>query len=96
VGNGDRVLYEAALHHYGTWRAALAASGINLSNVSHRRPKHLDRESMMLWLQHRQAAGQSLIWTKVCLENSDYALAIRRAFGSWREALQAAGVQSAN
>ena len=69
-------------------------SGSNLSNVSHRRPKHLDRESMMLWLQHRQAAGLSVVWTDVCLENRDYALAIRREFGSWRNAIQAAGVQS--
>lgn len=88
-------LYEAALHHFGTWRGALAAAGINLSNVSHRRPKHLDRETMILWLQQRQAAGQSLGWTKVCLENRDYALAIRREFQSWRKALQSAGVQSA-
>ena len=70
------------------------ASGIKLSNVSRRRPKHLDRETMILWLQQRQAAGQSLVWTKVCLENRDYALAIRREFYSWRKALQAAGVQS--
>lgn len=50
---------------------------------------------MILWLQHRHAAGQSLTLTKVCLENRDYALAIRQEFGSWREALKAAGVQSA-
>jgi hypothetical protein len=91
----DYAFYNAALRHFGGWRDALTAAGVNLSNVSHRRPKHLDRESMMLWLQNRQAANQSLVWTKVCLENRDYALAIRREFGSWREALQAAGVQSA-
>jgi hypothetical protein len=50
---------------------------------------------MILWLQQRHSAGQSLGWTKVCLENRDYALAIRREFQSWRKALQAAGVQSA-
>jgi hypothetical protein len=38
---------------------------------------------------------QSLVWTTVCLENRDHALAIRSEFGSWRKALQAAGVQSA-
>jgi len=63
-----------------------------MANVSRRRPKHLDREVMILWLQQRQAAGQSLKWTAVCLENRDYALAIRRTFGNWRKALDAAGV----
>ena len=68
-------------------------SGINLANVSRRRPKHLDRELMILWLQQRKAAGQSLRWTVVCLENRDHALAIRREFGNWRDAIDAAGVR---
>jgi hypothetical protein len=66
--------------------------GINLANVSRRRPKHLDREAMILWLQQRKAAGQSLRWTVVCLENRGYALAIHRTFGNWRDAIDAAGV----
>jgi hypothetical protein len=53
------------------FRKALTASGINLANVSRRRPKHLDREMMILWLQQRQAAGQSLRWTVICLANRD-------------------------
>jgi hypothetical protein len=81
------------LKHFGSWRKALAASGINLANVSRRRPKHLDREMMILWLQQRKAAGQSLRWTVVCLENRDHALAIRREFGNWRDAIDAAGVR---
>ncbi len=89
----NRALYRATLHHFGSWRAALAASGINLANVSHWRPKHLDRETMVLWLKQRQAAGESLVWTEVCLESRDYALAIRRTYRSWAKAL--AGVQDA-
>jgi hypothetical protein len=89
----DRPLYDAALKHFGSWRKALTASGINLANVSRRRPKHLDRELMILWLQHRKAAGQSLRWTVVCLENRDHALAIRREFGNWRDAIDAAVVR---
>jgi hypothetical protein len=88
----NRPLYEAALHHFGSWRSALAASGINMANVSHRRPKHLDRETMVLWLKQRQAAGQTLVWTEVCLENRDYAIAIRRTFRSWRKALAEAAL----
>ena len=91
----DRALYDAVLKHFGSWRKALTASGINLTNVSRRRPEHLDRKLMILWLQQRQAAGQSLRWTVVCLENRDYALAIRRVFRSWRDAIDAAGVREA-
>jgi len=65
----DRVLYDTMLQHFGSWRNALAAKGVNLANVSRRRPKHLDREVMILWLQQRKAAGKSLKWTAVCLEN---------------------------
>jgi len=88
----NRPMYRAALHYYGTWRAALSASGINLSHTSRRRPRNFDRETMVLWLKERQAAGQSLVWTEVCLENRAHALAIRRTFRSWRKALLAAGL----
>ena len=89
----NRPLYEAVLHHFGSWRGGLTASGINIANVSRRRPKHLDRETMILWLKERQAAGQTLVWTDVCLENRDYAIAIRRTFRSWRKAIIAAGLR---
>ena len=86
----DRPLYDVAIEHFGTWRAALTAAGINLQHVSRRRPKHLDRETMLLWLRQRHAAGESLFWTEVCLENRDTAFAIRRTFGSWSAAMEAA------
>ncbi len=41
----------------------------------------------------RDDVGQSLRWTVVCLENPDHALAIRREFGNWREAIDAAGLR---
>jgi len=86
----NRRLYDAAIRYHGTWRAALTAAGINLANVTHRKPKHRDRETMLLWLRNRQASGQTLIYSEVCLENRAYALAIRREFGSWARAIQAA------
>lgn len=89
----NHALYQAVLHHFGSWRAGLMASGINLANVSRRRPKDFTREAGILWLQERHAAGQTLVWTEVCLENRDYAVAIRRTFRSWGNALIAAGLQ---
>ena len=89
----NRALYDAAITHFGSWREALTAAGINLANVSRRRPKHLDRETMVLWLRDRQAAGQTLVYTEVCLENRDHAMAIRRTFGSWKAALEVAEIE---
>lgn len=86
----DRALYNAALRHFGTWRSALEVAGVNLKNVSNRKPRHLSRETMILWLQNRRSAGQTLMFRDVCLENRDQALAIRREFGSWFAALRAA------
>ena len=81
---------EAALQHFDSCRDAIAAAGLNLANVTHRRSKHLDRESMFLWLRSRQAAGQTLGYSEVCLENRDYASAIKREFRSWAKAMEAA------
>ncbi len=45
---------------------------------------------LLLSIRNRQAAGQSLVFSEVCLEKRDYALAIRREFRSWARALKAA------
>lgn len=86
----DRELYYAALHHFGTWRLALTASGINLSNVASKSMKHLNRATMLFWLRSRKAEGKTVMYRDVCLENRNYALAIRREFGSWIKAMKEA------
>lgn len=47
-------------------------------------------KSMLLWLSNRKEADQSFTFSEVCLENRDYALAIKREFGSWARALEEA------
>jgi SNF2-related domain len=86
----DRALYDATIRHFGSWREALTAAGINLANVTRHRPKNLDRDAMLLWIRNRKEAGQSITFSEVCLENRDYALAIKREFRSWARALKAA------
>jgi hypothetical protein len=61
-----------------------------MANVTHRRPKNLDRESMLLWIRNRKESDQLFTFSEVCLENRDYALAIKREFGSWARALEEA------
>lgn len=86
----DRALYDACLRHFGGWRSALTAAGVNLDNVTRHRPRQLDRESMIQWLRNRKASGQTLVYTEVCLENRDYVLAIKREFRSWVKAIEEA------
>jgi hypothetical protein len=86
----DRALYDACLRHFGSWREALTAAGINLANVTRHRPKNLDHDAMLLWIRNRKESGQSISFSEVCFENRDYALAIKREFRSWARALEAA------
>jgi hypothetical protein len=90
----DRALYDAVIRHFGSWREALTTAGINLANVTRHRPKNLDRDAMLLWIRNRKEAGQSITFSEVCLENRDYALAIKREFRSWAKAIEAANLQS--
>jgi len=68
----DRALYDAAVRHFGGWRDALSSAGIDMANVTYRRPKNLDRNGMILWIQNRKATGQSLRFCDVCPEKRDY------------------------
>ncbi len=86
----DRALYDAAIRHFGSWREALTEAVINLTNVTRHKPKNLDRDAMLLWIRNRKDSGHSINFSEVCLENRDYALAIKREFRSWRKALEAA------
>lgn len=88
----DRQLYEAARKHFGTWRKALATAGINLEHAFVKSPRRLNKQKILDRIKQRQATNASLIWTDICLENRVFASAAKRAFGSWRRALIAAGI----
>jgi hypothetical protein len=45
---------------------------------------------LILCLRNRKESGQSITFSEVCLENRDYAFAIRREFRSWARAIEAA------
>ncbi|WP_146601933.1 hypothetical protein [Novipirellula aureliae] len=59
-------------------------------NVSRRRPPHMNRDTLLHWIKERHSAGRSMKFSDVCLENRDMALAVKRTFGSWRNALREA------
>ena len=91
----DRRFYEAARQHFGTWRNALRAAGVNLEHVRlPKKPRTLDKEKIIRQLRQRHEAGLSMKRNDVCLENRALATAAINAFHSWRRALAAAGLAS--
>ena len=89
----DRRFYEAARQHFGSWRRALKAAGVDLKHVRlPRKPRKLDKEKIIQELRERHEAGLSMTCTKVCLENRALATAAMNAFHSWGRALAAAGL----
>lgn len=92
----NRRVYLAALRHFGTWKDALLAAGIDPERALYRKPHRLDRLSVLEAIGKRQRAGLSLVWSVVCCEDRCCALSARHAFGSWQKAMIAAGVPPEN
>jgi hypothetical protein len=86
-------MYNAARQFFGSWRWALQAAGIDLANL---RPasRRLEKHEILDRLRQMHAAGHSMKWTAVCLENRAFAMSVKNAFGSWREGLIVAGLLS--
>ncbi len=91
----DSGLYRAAIHHFGTWRQALEAAGIDVRHAHlDSKPRQLDRKKILEALRQRHQTGLSMAWREACLENRALATAAKNAFRSWRRALVAAGIVS--
>jgi hypothetical protein len=89
----DRKLYDAARRHFGSWKEALTAAGINLENSQlPAKPRRIPRADLLAQIHERHAAGKSMVWKQVCLENRAFATAVKNAFKSWYRALLAAGL----
>ncbi len=89
----NRGLYDGALQHFGSWREALRAAGINPDHIRRqtRRIKNLDKPQVAKILVDRMQRGLPLRWKDVCCEDYAFAQTAKMMFGSWRNALIAAG-----
>jgi hypothetical protein len=86
-------LYEAARRHFGGWKRALRAAGLDLKNAGLRStPRRLDRQAIIAAMQKRHREGLSLRWSRVCMEDQALAKAAKSAFAGWRRALAAANL----
>lgn len=86
-------LLRAATRYFGTWEAAVNFSGLDYELI--RRYKSWTRERILARIRELHAQDVDLSWRNVCL-NVDPQLAAaatkKSHFGSWREALESAGL----
>ncbi|HQY87072.1 MAG TPA: hypothetical protein PK402_00340 [Tepidisphaeraceae bacterium] len=91
----DLKLVSLASHHFGSWKNAIEASGIDYKEIS-RKPLWT-KERVIRLLKQAKKRGRDLNWTTVIARNDPlakaaYAAISKRMFGSWARALSAAGV----
>jgi hypothetical protein len=95
VSRRNRRLYHAAIRHFGSWRQALEAAGVNPNNIrTYSKQERPSRQDIIDILLERAAQGLALRWIDVCCENRALAVVVKTTFKSWSKALHAAGLIS--
>lgn len=93
IAASNLALLRAATRYFGTWEAAVGYAGLDYDTI--RRYKSWSRERIVARIQELHAQDADLSWRNVCV-NIDPQLAAaatkKSHFGSWREALEAAGL----
>ena len=91
-------LLAAANYHFGSWGRAVDAAGLNYARDVCRIPKW-SIESIRIAIHEAHKSGEDLSWTSVTKGKKYSALAYaairENRFGSWDEALKAAGLDPA-
>lgn len=89
----DRALATAAKNCFSTWRRALRAAGLEPTRkVTPHAYRFWNKETVLAAIQQRRRDGKALTANRVREDDSALASAARRYFGSWRDALTAAGI----
>lgn len=89
-------LVRAASWHFGTWRHAVEKAGISYQDIS--KYRRWNRERIIARVRELKEAGADLSWRAVSTQVDPplAAAALRpNGFGSWREAIAAAGLDIA-
>ena len=93
VASNNLSLLRAATRYFGTWEDAVKFAGLDYDSI--RRYKSWTRERIIERIKELHAQSADLSWRNVCL-NIDPQLAAaatkKSHFGSWREALEASGL----
>ncbi len=93
----DQPLLSAAAYHFGSYRDAVIAAGINYADIT-RRPRWTRARIIQLIKQARRR-NEPLNWAAVIrrsdeLSRAAFAALQSRLFGNWDRALQAAGLDA--
>lgn len=93
VATNNLSLLRAATRYFGTWEDAVLFAGLDYDSI--RRYKSWSRDRIIARIRELHAQSVDLSWRNVCL-NVDPQLAAaatkKSHFGSWREALEASGL----
>ncbi len=79
--------------HFGNWRAAIEAAGLEYDSIKRIKQKW-SREEILQQIRKHHAAGEDLLNPRFKVKHRNLYLAAcaHRYFGSWRRAIQAAGL----
>lgn len=86
-------LLRAATRYFGTWEAAISFAGLNYDDI--RRYKSWTRQRIITRIKELHETGADLSWRNISnkVDPQLAAAATKKShFGSWREALKAAGL----
>ncbi len=86
----DSGLLDAAMRHFGSWRAAVVSAG--LAYPRRNPPRKWPREKILQEIRRRSGKGLSVRSTEIQKECRGLGAAGQREFGNWPRAVFAAGV----
>ncbi len=93
---GDRALYESSLRYWGSWPGALEAAGFDPEAIRPKRSRRYSSAAEVIeGIARRQKMALPLNAASLCRgQHAEAVLYIagQRYFGSWRDALKAAGL----
>jgi len=93
IATNNLSLLRAATRYFGTWEAAVNFAGLDYDSI--RCYKSWTRERITARIKDLHAQGVDLSWRNVCLHVDPQLAAAatkKTHFGSWREALESAGL----
>src|SRR5947209_13116210 len=93
----QQALVSSAAYHFGSYRGAVEAAGIDYAAVT-RRPRWT-KQAIIALIKKARRSGEDLHWSAVTKRRDDLGLAAfaslqPRLFGRWDKALQAAGLDA--
>ncbi|MCA9107521.1 MAG: hypothetical protein KDA83_19045, partial [Planctomycetales bacterium] len=87
----DPDLLRIATQVFGTWETALRYAGVSLRRLDLK--WNLNSVGIINRLREKNAVGEDMRATYQDRQDHDFYLSVRRAFGTWRTALLAAGIK---